>query len=848
MAILGQWSGASVAQFPTTSWTAPNGIFATQDRNDGSAYSFNASTSTLTLPSSGLADGYLIVAGYETLITHNNRLNNQGRFIQASGTGNFVSAATSGYARNNANNHAYVKTWAFIDNPSASATIQFQWKRDVGTGTPAGSTAEAYLQVIPLYYSNVGVYSSADTGADGGTSVHKLTGWSATVESDTAAIELATDTVTVKGNNKRYLVLGGQFWENLGGRTQRWHTLGVDGTYLDAASGYSYIRDGNNDEIGEMFTWLVETATADVTLDQGVWRGPTIGTFPNTGASVSGNTTGSNPQHAWVVLELNDGAKVFRTTNSAQQDANQTTAVDLDIASVGDIDFNDSDTFTRGSDTGIDVAATTDVLLGSNVNGGYASSSSTRATSTAKFTINGAQQASSLTGDYGRGDQGSQDTWGWGANGLSFHAVTSGDDVGIEVQRTGDGGPIDVLSGYVGFWGIDLDTLEAAASTARGQLSWAQLRYIPGSNSETTINASTEALTITENAASLSLDRTIDAATEALTIATLQASVAQTIDVTVNASAEALSITENPASITFDALVNASTEALTVTTFQATIDASINIEINANTEALTLTTLAAGVSFDVGIGATTEALGITLLQAGIVFDAGVSANSETLTITAQPAAVNYSANSELNANAEALTLTPQPATVTYDVTLGANSEALSITTLPASVGVVGAVNAQTANLTISTLSAKIVAKVGRVYAGGSPDPSWDEGCQKNERDRKANEAERRRAVERAFGQIDGKTEETVEAAPKVLPKVAKQDVARIAQKSLKFNGMTAQLRVLERQVAAMWKAEQDRLRQLAKDAASEARRQEELEALRIAKRRRDEEAILLLVA
>ncbi len=131
MAIIGKWTGGAKTQgnLPE-SWTAPTNLFDTQARNDSSAYSWNASTSTITLPSSSLANGYLVVAGFEYEDTSNGRFNPQGTFALTSGSGNFLGAQTGGYNRDNSEDRSYIRTWAFIDSPSASAQIQFQWKGD----------------------------------------------------------------------------------------------------------------------------------------------------------------------------------------------------------------------------------------------------------------------------------------------------------------------------------------------------------------------------------------------------------------------------------------------------------------------------------------------------------------------------------------------------------------------------------------------------------------------------------------------------------------------------------------------------------------------------------------------
>ena len=47
------------------------------------------------------------------------RYNPQLRIIQASGTGNFVGGPTGGYLRDASEDRAYVRCWAFVDNPSA---------------------------------------------------------------------------------------------------------------------------------------------------------------------------------------------------------------------------------------------------------------------------------------------------------------------------------------------------------------------------------------------------------------------------------------------------------------------------------------------------------------------------------------------------------------------------------------------------------------------------------------------------------------------------------------------------------------------------------------------------------
>ena len=447
-------------------WTAPASLFDTVDRNDSSIYGWNAATSTLTLPSSNLADGYLIIGAFEYHDTSNGRFNPQGKFVQTVGSGNFAGGPTGGYNRDTSEDRAYVRTWAIIDNPSASAQIQFQWKADADDAT--GGTERSELQVIPLYYSNIGIYTSTDHSLYGGTTPNQVTGFTAVTESDTNAIEIASNVVTVKGDNKRYLVLGSQFFEGRGGRTQRWHGLRIDGSKEDAAKAYSYYRNTSNDESGDLFTWLLETATANVTIDQFCYRGDGVAAGQG-GADIDGSDPGVG-DHTLVVIELNDSAEVFKTqANAASSNLATTGPVDLSITAT--MDFYDSASWQDRSATEVDAEVDMDALIGANVS--VASGNVTtgnRWTAFAEVTIDGVEQTDSFAGDYMRNNQGSQDTFGWSANLLGFVALSQNEGVGVSVTELvgsegGGGGPITSPANWTGVWGINLDTMEASGGT-----------------------------------------------------------------------------------------------------------------------------------------------------------------------------------------------------------------------------------------------------------------------------------------------------------------------------------------------------------------------------------------------
>ena len=131
MATLGRWTGGTIGtMMPGTSWAAPNALFPTESRNDGTTYSWASSTSTVTVAASDLPDGYLFRATVETEDSSNGRLNIQGKFVQTGGTGNFLSLVSSGFSRDNSEDKAFIQVAAMLDSPSASATVQFQWQRD----------------------------------------------------------------------------------------------------------------------------------------------------------------------------------------------------------------------------------------------------------------------------------------------------------------------------------------------------------------------------------------------------------------------------------------------------------------------------------------------------------------------------------------------------------------------------------------------------------------------------------------------------------------------------------------------------------------------------------------------
>lgn len=452
---------------PTTTWAAPNGLFGAADV--ATFGSWADATSIFTTPSSSLPDGILFLWGFEFEDTSNGRHNPQGRMVQASGTGDFASAVTGGYNRDNSEDRSYVSGWSFVKTPSASSTYQFQWRRD--TDAPTGGTVRSFIQAVPIYFSDAAVYTSTSTTATGGTTPVQITGLTGT---DGANISLSSNTANMTADNKWHLCLGSGYHQGVGNaRTQRWFGFRVDGTKDDSAKGCMYYRNAANADGGESFIKLIKTSTATRTVDLFQYRGDGVAAGQG-GADVDGNVTGSNSQHALVVIEFNASAEAFSSVDSVGgQEFALAGPVDVDVASTADIEDNDAAAFTRSTDTAVNCEKAMDLIAFANVSharGASSIGSGSRWTVHGEFTINGTEQTDKgFHGNYNRGNQGSQDCMGSSCNMAGAFTVAANDDIGCSNQELagteGGAGDIEAPAGWVGFGLINLDSLQAVASS-----------------------------------------------------------------------------------------------------------------------------------------------------------------------------------------------------------------------------------------------------------------------------------------------------------------------------------------------------------------------------------------------
>ena len=431
-------------------------ILIYKNRNDSSEYT--KSGASITLDTSNAADGYLIRASYEIATTHNNRFTPNIQIAATSGASNATVQKTiaGGYSRNNTDNDTSADSYTIVTNITGSITLTAQWRRQ-GSGNPAGSTTEAVLEVTPLFFNGVGLYSSSTNELLGGITPEVAT-LDATIAETGSSISRSGNTVTLAAD-KRYLIFGCYYTQRTGSRTQRWSGIGEDGTFLRDAMANTYIRDSNNDQQGEAFHTIIDTSGSSKDIDFRVYRGDDAGTTPSAG---SASVTGSAPALTdlqLTVIELKSGCEVFRSIdNTAGQNIGASGNVTVNVAR--DQLFADSASWSSSTNTTYAAAVAMDAFIGSNVSGSYNTASGTRLTRRFSLTKNGTADETASVAKFGRGAQGSQNCYGMSGNPFGTFALALNDTVGTLVQDIGADPAVTTRAGWVGFWGINLDTMD----------------------------------------------------------------------------------------------------------------------------------------------------------------------------------------------------------------------------------------------------------------------------------------------------------------------------------------------------------------------------------------------------
>ncbi len=202
---------------PTTSWASPASIFgATPQENTSNFYTWNNFGSQVTLPLTGLADGYLFIGHFEIEDTSNGRFNPQAKFTNISSGGEFISSLTGGYSRSTAENRTYIRTMALELSPQAGGVFTFQWKRDTDPAT--GGLVSCGIEIVPLYFNDAAIFESTSNALYGGTTPNQITGFTESLAGSN--ISFSSNVVTL-GQEKNYLCFGSFFFE----RARLWSRL-----------------------------------------------------------------------------------------------------------------------------------------------------------------------------------------------------------------------------------------------------------------------------------------------------------------------------------------------------------------------------------------------------------------------------------------------------------------------------------------------------------------------------------------------------------------------------------------------------------------------------------------------
>lgn len=470
---IGHWRDNTGGQIPGTAFSGFN--YNQEIRNDG-IYT-KPSGSVIELDEAG---DYLIIATTRDNDTSNGRYNPQLRLNQTAGTWDFFTSYYTWYSRDNSEDDSWTRAIGVVVWASADSRIEVQKRRDTDAPTWGSIVNESDVQVIRLSQTNYGIYQIAWTGnAYGGITANTVDVTSVVSESDVAAIEgnIGTDTITLKGDNKKYLIAWSVSFAGTGNRTQRiWH-LDYDGVDKLSTRSYCYRRNNSNEYCGLGSMDIVETSTADIALQTEIFRWPWVAVDQGWASSDQSMTTDWNGQ--LIVLEMPDYLEAFSSEDSVGlQDV--TAPQTLNIAR--DVLFNDALSFTKNSDTSVSVTNPADVFSWSNIWTARSNvASGARQTSYGSIVIDGVEQTTWRHWNYSRWNQGSTDTFA-----LSFHpagiftTTWAGSTIGVNSDPLAgwEAGWNDrTQPGTLWFFALNLDTFIAP------ELDQSSYRFYSNTNS-----------------------------------------------------------------------------------------------------------------------------------------------------------------------------------------------------------------------------------------------------------------------------------------------------------------------------------------------------------------------------
>jgi hypothetical protein len=225
---------------------------------------------------------------------------------------------------------------------------------------------------------------------------------------------------------------------------------------------------------------------------------------------------------------------------------------------------------------------------------------------------------------------------------------------------------------------------------------------LPPASGDTNIAASVDALTLTENAATVNAETSVAANVDTLTLVEQAATIS--LGVEIDASVDALALTENTATVALDVDIAATVDALIVTELQATI--SLGVDIAAGVDTLTLVEQTATVNAATNVNTTVDFLSVTGLQANVNAALNVGASVDPLTLATLQAGVSLGVG--INTNVDALTLSELVASIQHNRNVAAGVDALTLSELQATIST-GGIIANVATLTLVELASTVNA-------------------------------------------------------------------------------------------------------------------------------------------
>jgi len=400
---IGHWKDSVWSQVPGTTFWWFN--FNNEIRNDWIYTKPNDSTIEVTE-----AGDYLIIATTHDEDTSNGRYNPQLTISQTVGTWDIFSSHYTWFSRDNSENEAWTRWVWIVIGATANSQFQVQKRSDTDIITGWSVINSSDLQIVKLDQTNYWLYDIWGTGnLYWWTTPNTVDVTNISNESNIASIEwnTASDIITIKWDNKTYLVAWSVSFDSGTSRTQRiWH-IEYDNTDSLSTRSYCYNRNASNEYcwIGSMD--LIRTSTADIDIQTEIYIWDWI--LADQGWASIDWTLSTDGNGQMIIIEMPDSLEVFNSEDSVGlQDI--TTAQTLNIAR--DIEVNDASSFTKASDTTINIVNPSNIFTWANIWTARSNIASwARQTSYGSIVIDWIEQTIWRHGNYSRWNQWTQDTF-----------------------------------------------------------------------------------------------------------------------------------------------------------------------------------------------------------------------------------------------------------------------------------------------------------------------------------------------------------------------------------------------------------------------------------------------------